>query len=308
VSTSVSGLASNLMSQLSAPQSRCTVLFADLVGSSQLYQQVGDSMAFRLVHKSLNEIRLAAEQRRGQVIKNTGDGLIITFPLPDDAADAAVAMHTAINELRDVDTRMAIRVGFHSGSVIESESDVFGETVNAAARLVELARPGRALTTLASAKLMSDRWQSFLNPLPPRILRGSAQPTELMELKCESIGDITIVHDAAYTVEDNLELRLYLNEQCAIVNERQPLAELGRSSASCLRVGDQRTSRRHANIELRGDKFVVVDRSSNGTYIHMEGEKEFLLSREAAVLQGHGYIALGRSCAANPFVIHFICM
>lgn len=292
----------------SAPHTSCTVLIADLVGSTQLYQQVGDRSAFELVDRCLRELDAVAASRRGTVVKHTGDGVIVVFRSADDAADAAIGMHAAVRDMTVVTARMAVRVGFHSGHVIESDSDIFGETVNIAARLVELASPGRALTTLETSRGMTPEWRNLLNALPPRILRGVARPAELFELQCENLGDITVVQDASTPLEDAPELRLYLNEQRIVINEHSPMILLGRDPASDLRVGDQRASRRHAAIELRGDKFVLIDRSSNGTYVAPEGEKEFLLSREEAVLRGQGQIALGRSNGANPYSISFICL
>lgn len=291
-----------------APNPSCTVLIADLVGSTQLYQQVGDRSAFELVDRCLRELGVIATSRSGHVIKHTGDGIIAVFCRADDAADAAIGMHAALRDMTVVSTRMAVRVGFHTGQVIESGSDIFGETVNIAARLVELASPGRALTTLETSRTMSLEWRTLLNALPPRILRGVTRPAELFELRCENFGDITVVQDTSAPLQDAPELRLYLNEQRIVINEHAPMAVLGRDPGSDLRVGDQRASRRHAAIELRGDKFVLVDRSSNGTYIIPDGEKEFLLSREEAVLRGQGQIALGRSASANPYSISFICL
>lgn len=295
------------VTQASPPE--CTILFADLVGSTQLYDQVGDQSAFNLVDRCLKEIRTVAEGKGGRVVKHTGDGLISVFGEADDAADAAVGMHLALRDSPTASgTTMAVRVGFHTGPIIESGDDVFGDTVNMAARLVELASPGRALTTGETAHSMTPEWRNLLHALPPRILRGASRPIDIFELKCEAIGEITVVHDNRVAFGEEHELRLYLNEQALVLSEDTPLARLGRDPAADLRVGDDKASRRHAEIELRGDKFVLVDRSSNGTYIAVEGEKEFLLSREEVVLHGRGRIALGGSCDANPFVISFVCM
>ena len=87
------------------------------------------------------------------------------------------------------------------------------------------------------------------------------------------------------------------------------MAELaGRDPAAVLVVGDTQSSRRHAEIELRGDKFVLIDRSSNGTFVQIEGEREFLLSREEVVLRGRGQFSLGRSCSNSPQVVSFVCI
>src|SRR5690554_1644353 len=98
------------VTQASPPE--CTILFADLVGSTQLYDQVGDQSAFNLVDRCLKEIRTVAEGKGGRVVKHTGDGLISVFGEADDAADAAVGMHLALRDSPTASgTTMAVRVG-----------------------------------------------------------------------------------------------------------------------------------------------------------------------------------------------------
>ncbi len=286
----------------------CTVMFADLVGSTQLYERVGDSSAFRMVDRCLKEMQRSVEQKQGRVVKHTGDGLMVVFSTPNHAADAALTLHTLLKELsHPAGQRLAVRIGFHHGPVIESGSDVFGETVNFAARLVELASPGRAITTGETRNKLSGDWQGSLSALQPRVLRGASRPFELYELQCESVGEITILQVGQFKDDEDHELHLFLGDQKLVLNAGRPIVRLGREPSCELRVGDSRASRRHGEIELRGDKFVLVDRSSNGTFVWIDGEREFLLSREEAVLRGQGHIALGGSCIGNPFAISFIC-
>jgi class 3 adenylate cyclase len=285
------------------------VLFADLIGSTQLYERVGDSAAYRLVDRSLSMMQQAVENKRGRIVKHTGDGLMAVFDHADDAADAALAMHAA---LRDVPgpggQRLAVRIGFNFGSVIEGGQDLFGETVNFAARLAELATAGRALTTAETREKLSAHWRDQLNALPPRVLRGASWPVELFELKCESLGDITVLQSTPFELDDtSQELQLRLGDKVIVVDNRRPVVRLGRATDADINVCDSLASRKHAEIELRGDKFVLIDRSSNGTYVHIEGEKEFLLNREEAVLHGRGQLALGGSCQRNPCAISFVC-
>lgn len=287
----------------------CTVLFADLVGSTQLYERVGDTSAFRLVDQSIQAMQRIVTEKRGLVIKHTGDGLMAIFANADNAADTAIAMHGMLRDLpHGPGQRLAVRVGFHYGPVIENNDDIFGETVNFASRLMELASPGRAVTTAETVAHLTPEWQNMLNRLPPRVLRGASRPFELFELKCESIGDVTVLQSTSYLPEERVELRLYLRDKTLVVDDELPLIRIGRDLSSDLQVADSRASRRHAEIELRGDKFMLIDRSSNGTFVATEGEKEFVLSREEAVLRGKGQFALGSSCVANPFAISYVCI
>ncbi len=299
------------MSESSRPAKECAVLFADLVGSTQLYQRVGDSSAFALVDRSIRAMRIAVETKRGRVVKHTGDGLMAVFHDADSAADATLAIHQTIKDLPATgpdQQRLAVRIGFHFGTVVASGTDVFGDTVNFAARLAELASPGKAITSAETARRLGPEWRSALHKLPARVVRGLSKPVELCELMCEAIGELTIVQSGHFLLETEPELRLYLDSTSLVLNSGRPSARIGRDPAADLVVGDTQSSRRHAEIELRGDKFVLIDRSSNGTFVQIEGEREFLLSREEVVLRGRGQFALGRSCSSSPQVVNFVCI
>lgn len=286
-----------------------TVLFADLAGSTQLYERVGDAAAFRLVDRCLQLMRSEIERRGGRVVKHTGDGLMAVFTDPNPAAETALRIHQAVRELPlSSGQKVAVRLGFHTGPVVESDNDVFGDTVNIAARLLDLASPGRAMTSAETAYQLEPEWRTLLHPLKPRTLRGVSRLTNPFELVCESPGDLTVVQSVNFEAEEKPELRLYLGAQTLVLDERNPSVRLGRDPSSDLCVGDTRASRQHARIELRGDKFVLVDRSSNGTFVAMDEEKEFVLSREEVVLRKHGHLALGRSCVENPYSIGFVCI
>ncbi|MBT9497527.1 MULTISPECIES: adenylate/guanylate cyclase domain-containing protein [Zoogloea] len=297
------------MSEPTPPAQECAVLFADLVGSTQLYQRVGDSPAFELVDRSIREMRIAVETKRGRVVKHTGDGLMAVFRDADSAADATLAIHQALKELPATpDQRLAVRIGFHFGAVVASGTDVFGDTVNFAARLAELASPGKAITSAETARRLGPEWRSVLHTLPPRVIRGVTRPVELCELMCEAVGELTIVQSDHFLLETEPELHLYLDANALVLNSSKPSARIGRDPAADMVIADTQSSRRHAEVELRGDKFVLIDRSSNGTFVQIDGEREFLLSREEVVLRGRGHFSLGRSCSNSPQVISFVCI
>ncbi|NMG76028.1 adenylate/guanylate cyclase domain-containing protein [Aromatoleum diolicum] len=287
----------------------CTVLFADLAGSTQLYERIGDAVAFKLIEQCLQGIRCEILKCGGRVVKHTGDGLMAVFHDANDAPDAAIRIHNVVQDLpRASGQKLAVRVAFHTGTVIQSKDDVFGDTVNVAARLLELASPGRAITSAETVRQLKAEWRTLLHPLQSRSLRGVSRLTALFELVCESAGDLTVVQSVKFDAEDSTELRLKFRSRSLILNTQIPSARLGRAPSSDVRVSDTRASREHAYIELRGDKFVLVDRSSNGTFVTIDDEREFVLSHEEVVLRKWGHLALGRSCVDSTDVIDFICL
>lgn len=297
------------MTNTSSTPAEFTVLFADLAGSTQLYERVGDAAAFRLVDRCLQLMRTEIEGHGGRVVKHTGDGLMAVFRDSNSAAETVLRTHQAVRDLPlSAGQRVAVRLSFHTGPVVESDNDVFGDTVNIAARLLDLASPGRALTSAETARRLEPEWRVLLHSLKPRTLRGVSRLITPFELVCESPGDLTVVQSVNFETEEKPELRLFLGARAVVLDERNPCVRLGRDPSSDLCVGDTRASRQHAVIEFRGDKFVLADRSSNGTFVAMDEEKEFVLSREEVVLRKHGHLALGRTCVGNPYSIGFVCM
>lgn len=285
-----------------------TVLFLDVVNSTRLYTQSGDRKAFSVVTTCLSHASAVVLNRGGRVVKYTGDGLMAVFSSPDAAADSAVGIHVAMRECPSVsDQPIGVRIGFHTGPLLKSGTDVFGETVNLASRIAALASAGRALTTASSVEAMVSGWRERLTAVPSRILRGANQPVDLYELRCEGGGDATSLLGIDTSVLETLELRLRYNQGWTVLNQWKPVLRLGRGPTEDLRVEDQLVSRHHAEIELRGDKFVLADQSSNGTYVTIGSAPEFILSREDIVLHGTGWLSLGRCRSGNFHAIEFFC-
>jgi len=138
--------------------SDATVLFADVSGSTRLIETAGDAVALKAIARCIERLRKAAESTGGQVVKTIGDEVMVLFPTPDAAVQAAAKMHASINALPAVgDTKLGVHVGFHSGPVIQVEKDVLGDTVKLAARLVEQAQKGQTITSQQTAALSARR-------------------------------------------------------------------------------------------------------------------------------------------------------
>ena len=294
------------MPQSHLPPAELTVLFADIAGSTQLYERAGDTQAHQLVANCLQVMRSEIEGSHGRVVKHTGDGLMAVFANPNHAAEAALRIHHAVTDIpARAAERVSVRIAFHSGSVIERGDDVFGDTVNIAARLLELASPGRAIMSAESQRRLLKEWRALTHMLQSRSLRGISRLTELFELVCESTGDLTVVQALDLDLGVTPELRLDFGGTSVFLDETHPSIRLGRDPGCGLRVTDGRASREHASIELRGDKFVLIDRSSNGTFVTIDGEREFVLSHEEVVLHHAGRLSLGRPCLESAQTIAF---
>ncbi len=297
-----------------ALSSECAVLFADLTGSSHLYERIGDGAAFALVDNCLKTMTRAVEHTGGRVVKTTGDGIMAAFWDADAAADAAVSIQTQVHELPLVPGfGLGVKIGFHYGPVVESGNDVFGETVNLCARFSELATPGQAITSRETALRLREDWQPMLRSLAPRPVKGMNRNVELYALLCESHDEVTAIavsHDTDQLPSTH-QLRLYFGEQCFILGREMQRIRIGRDTSAEILLNAVQASRRHAEIERRQDKFVLIDRSSNGTYVSFDSGREFVLQREEVVLRGQGSMAFGQSIQAAQSaegVIRFVCL
>jgi class 3 adenylate cyclase len=130
-----------------------TILFTDLRGSTALYERIGDLAAFDLVRSHFGALLEAVSAEGGAVVKTIGDAVMATFPTPDRALRAAMRMREAmrkINEARGGDD-LALNIGLHSGPclavMLDDRQDYFGQTVNIASRVNELADPTAILAT-----------------------------------------------------------------------------------------------------------------------------------------------------------------
>src|ERR1700759_5648311 len=117
------------------------VLFADIAGSTSLYEVLGDARAKAMIDEALAVMKAVTAQQQGRVIKTIGDEVMCVFDTPDRGFIAASDMQARIDGLPVADgAKRKIRVGFHAGPVIEEHGDVFGDTVNTAARMAGLAK------------------------------------------------------------------------------------------------------------------------------------------------------------------------
>ena len=286
-----------------APQSgpAPAVLFADISGSTTLYETLGDAVAKALIDECLQVMRKATSRHGGRVIKTIGDELMCVFPDADRGALAACEMQLSVSALPVVSgVRRLIRVGFNAGPVIESEGDVFGDTVNTAARMAGLAKGDQIITTSTAVGLMSPLLRQTTRHIAALSVRGKGDDIEVCEVLWQSSDDLTMA--TASTVvpaATAATLQLVHGTQRLQLEGSGARAVLGRDAGSAIVLADRKASRVHARIERRRDKFFLVDQSTNGTFVTFDGEAEIALRREEVMLRGQGRIAFGHSIAES---------
>jgi class 3 adenylate cyclase len=286
---------------------KIAVLFADVSDSTQLYERLGDAQALATVTRCLEMARDAAVGCGGRLIKTIGDEVMLVFATALQAAEAAVAIQERMTELAEVlKLRLSFHVGFHYGVAIEHDGDVYGDSVNLAARLVEIAKGGQILTSSATVAELPPYARTQLRDLHAMTIKGKQQDLGVVELVWQAAADLTMV--GRLPVLEVIRIELRHGDATMTLDAGTHAITLGRDEHSDVVIRDQRASRLHARIERRHDKFALVDSSANGTYVTFEGENEFVLHRQECLLKGRGKISFGRPFESSIVeVVHFSC-
>ena len=142
---------------------RC-VMVTDIVGSTAITQKLGDTAAMRLVNVHDEVVRAALDANGGRVVKHTGDGIMSSFYSPASAVRAAMHIQQELAKLRAVDsgeTPVRVRIGAASGEPVEQRHDLFGSTVQLAARLCAFAQPDQVVVSGDTYDLCQDAGLRF---------------------------------------------------------------------------------------------------------------------------------------------------
>jgi adenylate cyclase len=278
-----------------------TVLFVDVCGSTKLYEMLGNARAQSVIAKMLVILSQSATRHLGTIVKTIGDEVMCTFSSAREAAEAAVDMQRSIKEATATEDMgiksLAVRVGFHSGPVISHAADVFGDTVNVAARVVAHAKPGQILVAKQTVRRLPME-EGSVRFIGSTQVKGKNAPIELFEIVWDR-ENLTMVKDVFETKMSNTRLTATFADTTIEMGPSRPVLHMGRGPENEFVVPDPMASRVHARIEYRRDRFLLIDQSLNGTYLQMHGMKEVALRRDETVLEKSGIISLGKSAAEN---------
>jgi class 3 adenylate cyclase len=285
-----------------------TVLFADLRGSTGLYETLGNAEATSVVTHCVSALVGPVEGNAGHVVKTLGDGLMAVFETPPPAILAAVQMHDVLEGMVSRGSErgassglrgLRLQVALARGEVVEMAGDCFGDAVNVAARLLDHAGDNETLVTDEVMQGLPAETQRRFRSLDHLALRGRAEPVQVhvmggrrggVEQAATQFGDVT-------TVQEPDGLRLMWGGQHRVFAGTQLPVVLGRSPQSTFCVDDARVSRSHARLDWYSRSFQLTDLSYNGTYVRFNDGEIVSLRRGSCTLHGSGSIGLGGSPA-----------
>ena len=166
-----------------------TFLFTDLKGSTELYDRVGDLVAYDLVREHFRVLNEIVASEAGAVVKTIGDAVMATFPTPDRALAAALRMRESVCKIKN---DLLIKIGIHEGPclavTLNDRLDYFGQTVNIAARVQNLADSQAILAT----KSVVD------HPAVSKLLEGSKLTPTAQDAILRGVADKVTIYQIPY--------------------------------------------------------------------------------------------------------------
>lgn len=289
---------------MTAQTKKLAILFADISGSTALYEKLGDLLARKLTSRCLSILNNALITYHGTLIKTIGDEILCTFPSAEAALNAACEMQIAINaDNLNSEHHMFIRIGFNYGEVLCEDNDIFGDAVNVAARVAAITRANQIMTTTAVVEVLPLSLQHKARRIQRVDIRGKQEQLEIHQVmwQAEDMESTRIGLPAFRKPHVNgNELILTYHDHALTLNEQHHKVLLGRDDTCQLIVKSDFASRQHANIEYRFGKFTLFDHSSNGTYVQSSDGVVARLQHEDITLHGKGTISLGQPYSDNP--------
>ena len=289
------------------------IVFADVVGSTKLYELLGDLRARDMVGICIEVMRGATEQNSGTVIKTMGDEVMATFNTADDALNAAAQMQKQITlhpGLKVEEQTVAIRIGCNFGPVVRENRDIFGSAVHTANRMTSQAKAGQIITTQTMVDHLSSEWRASVRQIDIATLKGRSSEVALYEVLWQPEDITSMVPAIAMTSRDRSSkghrMRLRYQGQEILVEDGRTNISMGRAEENDLVVKGNLISRLHARVELNRNKFMLIDQSTNGTFVIGKDGEEAFVRRDSMQIRGEGLIGLGKAPDGGG-AIRFFC-
>lgn len=282
-----------------------SVLTAGISGSARLHERLGNTEALRAVDRCIKRIERSVDAFGGRVVSASGEEVMAVFDTVDAAIHSAIEMQQRVADLPPVSgVKTAIRVGISCGEMDFSGNSIEEEAARDAARLAGMAKPAQILASAKIRDSMSSSFAPQLNDLGSALAEKSGRHGTVLEI----INPYTPATSSEATEENSARkpnsepsatgcLRLRYRDDTVLLNEGKAVIRMGRDSACDVVIHDRRASRHHATIERRGTQVALIDKSTNGTYVIIDGLPEIFVKRSECILRGKGKIQFAASSA-----------
>ncbi|MDR2450324.1 MAG: FHA domain-containing protein [Candidatus Accumulibacter sp.] len=276
---------------MNAPQASPAILAAGISGCARLHEKLGDSEAARAVDRCLKRVERSVEAAGGRFLRAGGGEAIAVFDSAAVAVSAAIEMQLRIADLPPVSgVKMAVRAGISCAAADEEG------LVREAAHLAGAAKSGQTLALGKMREALPAAMTALLADAGVALPGESGEDRAVVKVLSEMpVTAASARLDAAHA--DGL--RLVYGGDTITFDESRPSIHMGRDGACDLVVKNPRASRRHATIRRQENCFVLIDQSTNGTYVTLDGQSEQFVRHGECELRGCGLIAFASSASSS---------
>ena len=286
-----------------------SVLAAEIHDGPLLSRGLDKGQAHFWIKAFLRDLSSIVWSANGESIQAFNDKLICTFYSADDAVIAATTMHQfayarpSAGPVFDHSMGLQIRIG--TGVVVREGNRLYGDAVTFAEKKKPIGHPFRTLISEATRNYLSREHVQFTQFVGRWPINADHHQVNVFEYIAD--GENTTL-TAEYSAEplDLRDLDLILGATLVTVNDMSPVCTIGRQANNDIILKYPRVSRRHAKVEKRGSKFLLIDTSANGTYIRIGNLETLRLRNDELQLIGKGMIFPGREAtSSSPGAIHY---
>lgn len=289
------------------------IMFADIVGSTSLYETIGDEAARDVTARCMTLMSDVVHAHSGRVTAELGDEIMCFFTDASDAAAAACELHAKIGEAfpggGDAPA-LKLRIGMHYGNVAGEKDDLMSETAKIAHWAARNAKAEQTLATVpvidalpriyrAVSRYVDDETWNFV----------SFEHVSLYEI----IWDVETVTAASVDQQRPDDRRYELvsfavGGDTVVVSAERPVISIGRGTQNDLTVKNDLVSRQHFTAQFSRGRCTITDKSTNGTFVLPAGGGRHEVRRDTFPLSGSGVIILGSPLQQGDVVaIHYVC-
>ncbi len=178
---------------------------------------------------------------------------------------------------------------------------MYGDAVNVAARMAAQAKSSQIITSHSTLEMLDPMIRASSRFVDRAPIKGKKEEIDIYEIIWQE-EDVTRMATGLLVEESKPEGRLKVtyNGNDVMVDKEKSILVMGRSASCDFPVNEKLASRQHVRIELRRDKFFIIDQSTNGTHVLIDNSEESFLRREEMLLNGNGRISLGKSFSEGP--------
>lgn len=281
-----------------------TIAFVDLTGSVSVFETLGNDRAAKAITKLTQWIGAVGLEHNGKVVKMLGDGVLLSFTsnrLAVECMSAIQQEHSQRVAQWPDRLKLMMQIGMARGQVIQVDGDCFGDAVNVASRLSDLAGPEQILANDVVIRKLGKSQQVRSRSLGPIRIKGRAEPAEVFRIEWQTEmlsefltlpADLHALRKTTESVFGGIELG-WLDASQSFNLTDLPL-RIGRVPEADFVVNDPRVSRLHASIDIRSGNYLLEDTSSYGTWVRFAGaDNAIALRRQECLLHSDGEFSMG---------------